>query len=199
MPEWTLHWLEAEGDLRPWRAAIEAEVGAAHAAVSKLLKPPRLDILVQRLAGAVIPEIGMVGHAYRRGLFALTLDPDSLHFAIALAGGALRRQVTHEVHHCLRMAGPGYGRTLGEALVSEGLAGHFTRLLFGNPPELWERAVDAGELRAHLPARSPRPTTTTQRGSSGLVGSIPVGSATPLAMPSSVRGFRRFRRRTARP
>lgn len=151
MPEWTLHWLEAEGELRPWRTVIEAEIGAAYDAISGLLAPPRLDILLQRLAGAAIPEIGMVGHSFRRGLFTLTLDPDNPHFAIALADGALRRQVTHEVHHCLRMAGPGYGRTLGEALVSEGLAGHFTRLLFGNPPELWERAVDAGELRAHLP------------------------------------------------
>lgn len=151
MPDWTLHWLEAEGDLQPWRAAIEAEIGAAHDAVSKLLSPPRLDILVQRLSGAVIPEIGMVGHAFRRALFTLTLDPDNPHFAAALADGVLRRQAAHEVHHCLRMAGPGYGRTLGEALVSEGLAGHFTRRLFANPPEPWECAVDGAVLRAHMP------------------------------------------------
>ncbi len=31
------------------------------------------------------------------------------------------------------MAGPGYGRTLGEVLVSEGLSGQFTRQLFANP------------------------------------------------------------------
>lgn len=110
-----------------------------------------LDILVQRLPGAVIPESGMVGHAYRKGLFALTLDPDNPHFAASLEQGALRRQVAHEVHHCLCMAGPGYGRTLGEALVSEGLAGQFTGRLFGNPPEPWERAVDEDVLRAHLP------------------------------------------------
>ncbi len=90
-PGWTLHWLEAEGNLRPWRAAIEAEIGAAHAAVSGLLPPPRLDILVQHLAGAGIPEIGMVGHAYRRGLFALTLNPANPRFAAALADGMLRR------------------------------------------------------------------------------------------------------------
>ena len=43
------------------------------------------------------------------------------------------------------MAGPGYDRTLGEALVSEGLAGHFVQRLFGNPPEPWEHAVGVGE------------------------------------------------------
>ena len=89
--------------------------------------------------------------AYRPGLFGLTLDPDNPQFATCISDGTLRRQVAHEVHHCLRMAGPGYGRVLGEALVSEGLAGHFTRRLFGNPPEPWECAVTDDVLHAHRP------------------------------------------------
>ena len=149
--DWRLHWLEAEGGLGSWRERITAEVEAAWEAAARLVPTPPLDILVQRLPGAVIPEIGMVGHAYRKGLFALTLDPDNPHFATSLDEGALRRQITHEAHHCLRMAGPGYGRTLGEALVSEGLAGQFTGRLFGSPPEPWERAVDEAVLRTHLP------------------------------------------------
>jgi hypothetical protein len=148
---WTLHWLAAAGDLTPWRARIEAEVAAGQAAVAGVLPLVPLDILVQRLPGAVIPEIGMVGHAHRRSLCALTLDPDNAHFAAALAGGALRRLVTHEVNHCLRMAGPGYGKTLGEALVSEGLAGHFTARLLGTPPEPWECGLTEDALRAHRP------------------------------------------------
>jgi hypothetical protein len=145
--DWQLHWLEAEGDLQRWRSLVEWEIGAAHKAVSRLISPPRLDILVQRIASSVIPEIGMVGHAYRKSLFALTLDPDNQHFASNLAVGMARRIV----HHCLRMAGPGYGRTLGEALVSEGLAGRFVGQLFGNAPEPWERAVDDDTLFANRP------------------------------------------------
>ena len=53
--------------------------------------------------------------------------------------------------HCLRMGGPGYGRTLGEALVSEGLAGHFVARALGSPPEPWERAVDEAALLRHRP------------------------------------------------
>ncbi|WP_256390362.1 DUF2268 domain-containing putative Zn-dependent protease [Pseudomonas yamanorum] len=63
--------------------------------------------------------------------------------------GSLRRHVVHvvhEVHHCLRMAGPGYGWTLGEAMVSEGLAGQFVRRVLGSQPELWERALAPEEL-----------------------------------------------------
>ncbi len=151
MTDWQLHWLEADGDLSPWRELVTAEIEATRKIVAKLLPPPRLDILVQRLPGAVIPELGMVGHAYRKGLFALTLDPDNHNFTACVSDGSLRRQVAHEVHHCLRMAGPGYGRTLGEALVSEGLAGHFVRHLFGNPPEPWECAVGDEALKTHRP------------------------------------------------
>lgn len=149
--QWTLHWLEAEGGLGPWRSAIEAEIAAAQEAVGRLIPPPRLDIVIQRLAGWEIPEIGMVGMAYRPRCFGLTVNPDNRNFEPALAGGALRRQVAHEVHHCLRMAGPGYGRTLAEALVSEGMAGRFAELAFGNDPEPWECALDAAALRRHLP------------------------------------------------
>src|SRR5262249_2234063 len=34
----------------------------------------------------------------------------------------LRAMLAHEVHHAVRSRGPGYGSTLGEALVTEGLA-----------------------------------------------------------------------------
>lgn len=51
----------------------------------------------------------------------------------------------------MRMAGPGYGWTLGETLVSEGLAGQFVSHLFGSPPAPWECAVSDEVLRANLP------------------------------------------------
>jgi hypothetical protein len=43
-----------------------------------------VGIRMQRIAGAVIPEIGIGGHTYRKSLFALTLDPDNQHFAASL-------------------------------------------------------------------------------------------------------------------
>ncbi len=152
--DWRLHWLEAEGDLGPWRERIALDVHTAWEAVSRVLQTSPVDILVQRLSGGVIPEIGMGGHAYRKGLLALTLDPDNQHFATCLKEGSLRRTLVHEVHHCMRMGAVGYGRTLGEALVSEGLAGQFTGWLLGTPPEPWECAVDQDALRIQQPDAS---------------------------------------------
>ena len=120
---WQVHWLQAAGDLGSWRNGIMHEVEASRGHLAGLLPPPRLDILVQRIPGGGIPEIGLVGHAWRMSLFVLTVDPDNQRFEASLSDGTLRHQVAHEVHHCRRMAGPGYGRTLGETLVSEGLAG----------------------------------------------------------------------------
>ncbi|WP_411911731.1 DUF2268 domain-containing putative Zn-dependent protease [Rhodovulum sulfidophilum] len=61
-------------------------------------------------------------------------------------GEPLERTIVHELHHALRWRGPGYGRTLGEALVTEGLAGHFAQQLYGGPPEKWESSLDAEGL-----------------------------------------------------
>ncbi len=152
--DWCLHSLEAEGDLTPWRERILFDVQTARESFSRRLGTSPVDILVQRLSGAVIPEIGMGGHAFRKGLLTLTLDPENQHFAACLEEGAFCRTLVHEVHHCMRMGAMGYDRTLGEALVSEGLAGQFTGWLFGTPPEPWECAVDKDALRAHRPTAS---------------------------------------------
>jgi hypothetical protein len=149
---WALHWLEAEGELRPWQAAIEADIDAAHSAFGAIVEPPQLDIVIQRTPGFGIPEYGMGGHAYRRRCFGLSVDPDNKNFEPSLAAGVVRRLVVHEAHHCLRMHSKrGYGMTLGEALVSEGLAGQFTGLALGTAPEAWEKAVDLATLCARIP------------------------------------------------
>lgn len=148
MENWTIHWLEAAGDLSGQRGAIREAVRTAHDLLAARMDPPRLDITVQRLRGQTIPETGDAGFAVRDSLFTMTIDPENPNFAANLAEGGLVRTVLHEVNHCLRMGGPGYGRTLGEALVSEGLAGHFVGWLVGNAPESWERAVDLDALRA---------------------------------------------------
>ncbi len=50
--------------------------------------------------------------------------------------------LAHELHHSSRIrTGPGYGWTLGEALVTEGLAEHFVAEVFpSTPPRPWDNA-----------------------------------------------------------
>ncbi|ROM33716.1 hypothetical protein BK648_23330 [Pseudomonas poae] len=148
MDAWTLHWLEASGSLAAFHQVLNEEFEVAYRAIARWMPPPRLDVLIQRLPGETLAELGLVGRAYRSTMFSLTLDPDNPNFAASLKDGAVHRHIVHEVHHCLRMAGPGYGWTLGEALISEGLAGQFVRHVLGSEPEPWERAHDLETLQA---------------------------------------------------
>ena len=148
MENWTLHWLEASGNLEAFRADILDNFETAYRTLSAFMAPPSLDIIIERVAGQTIPEMGIMGYAHRSTLFSMTIDPDNPNFEQSLRDGALHRQIIHEVHHCMRMAGPGYGDTLGEVLVSEGLAGQFVGKLLGTKPELWEKAVPLRRLRS---------------------------------------------------
>jgi len=149
MFEWVQHWLD--GDLAPWRDRVEAEIEKARQRVARLVEPPKIEIIVQQIPENIIPELGVGGYTPGARVLFLALDPGSPHFVESLGNEALQRMVVHEVHHCLRWDGPGYGRTLGEALVSEGLAGRFASILYDSPPEPWECAVAPADAAAHFP------------------------------------------------
>lgn len=68
----------------------------------------------------------------------------------------LLAMLAHELHHCARWTRPGYGATLGEALVSEGLACVFETAFRGGVPPFWARALDAPALDAVATLARPR-------------------------------------------
>jgi uncharacterized protein YjaZ len=130
-----LHVLDARGRLADKRGWMTERLKKLHDRASRLLDIADLDVVLS-VQGAIIPETGVGGHA-EPGVIFLAVDPASPAF---LSGGAaaLDRIFAHELHHVCRWDGPGYGETLGEALVSEGLAGHFVQDLLGTPLEPWE-------------------------------------------------------------
>ena len=142
---WTLHVLEAEGSLAEWRNRLIGEATLLHQDIAQLLAPdvamPGVDIVIQHVPGQVIPELGLGGYCLRRSCMFVTVDPANPAFAASVEIGEFRRMIAHEYHHCLRNDAVGYGRTLGEALVSEGLADHFDRELHGGDGQPWNHAV----------------------------------------------------------
>ena len=143
---WVIHIANAQdqfdGLVGPIRDAIE---GARLRCAAVLTSPP-IDVIVQAWPGRVIPERGYVGYAPTGTMMQLTFDPANPNLAHCL-GETLERTVAHEFHHVCRWQGPGYGRTLGEALVSEGLAGRFAAQLYGEAPEPWEDALTEAQAR----------------------------------------------------
>ncbi|WP_004580313.1 DUF2268 domain-containing putative Zn-dependent protease [Marinobacter nanhaiticus] len=145
MPQWVVHYANACGQLDGWTERVSEAISEARYRAEQVLAPISLDVVVQVWPGQVIDCMGFVGYAPTGTMMQLTLDPGNANFDSNM-GEPFERMVAHELHHVMRWRGPGYGQTLGEALVSEGLAGHFCRLLYGSAPEPWESALSGNEL-----------------------------------------------------
>ncbi|HYF58486.1 MAG TPA: DUF2268 domain-containing putative Zn-dependent protease [Burkholderiaceae bacterium] len=119
----------------------------------------RITVAVGVDPARTIRETGIGARAWAADRIDVWIDP--AHPWVDAAGEEeLLAMLAHELHHCARWLRPGYGTTLGEALVSEGLACVFETGFRGGVPPFWARALDAKQLqhaeataRPHLAAR----------------------------------------------
>lgn len=147
MAKMTLHFLNARGQLSSLEDWLFGSLNTGFVRASALLPLRDVDVVV-KVSKRVVPEKGHVGYAPEAGLIYVTVDPG--HPALCLnADQSLERMLAHELHHCCRWDGPGYGNILGAAVISEGLAGHFAQEAFGGQPEPWE-CLPANALRPHV-------------------------------------------------
>lgn len=79
----------------------------------------------------------------------LYVDPAYPSLATVL-DARLSQMVAHELHHAKRFRGPGYGSTLLEACVSEGLADRFAIELLGTDVPPWSTTLTGADLEAWL-------------------------------------------------
>ncbi len=141
----TFHFPDAGGQLGPLLPRLRGLLTTAADEVALRLPLDRLDVVTYASA-AVIPELGVNGFAETGHLLLMKVDPANPHLAEHLAT-AVPALFAHEVHHCIRNRGVGYGTTLGAALVSEGLACHFEAECWGRVP-FYARALDRGQIDA---------------------------------------------------
>jgi hypothetical protein len=151
---WKLHWLEATGDLSEWYDRITEQVDEAYIAMMSFVQPTSMDILIEKGSGNVTPETGMRADVIRPNLAKLVFDNCNENFSKTLASCLIKRQMINTSHRAMRAAGPGYGFTLGGAMVSEGLAAHFVRLVCNSSPEPWDKAVSDRTLNNMWPDQS---------------------------------------------
>lgn len=132
MTIWHIHMLNARHGLTRFLPEIRQAVRDAVATASAHAELPDFDIVLKPLPGGGISGLGILGQAPSPGVIDVTLDP------ARFTAKDMIRALVHEFHHLIRWDGPGYGRSLGEALVSEGLAGHFTLQVLGGEPDPWD-------------------------------------------------------------
>jgi len=143
---WHLHFINARGQLAGLRQSVVACLQGSEALCTQATRALPLDIVISSHPLAPAFE-GVSGMAPQPGIIYLTLDP-----AVSDLRPALQRTILHEFHHALRWESVGYGNTLFEATITEGLAGHFVHELLGTPPEPWECAFPTAELQPYIAA-----------------------------------------------
>ncbi len=100
----------------------------------------------------------------------LAVDPSATDDEIARQ---LPSIAAHEFHHVARIRGVGYGSTLLEAMVSEGLADHFASDVYAEPLPPWAIALSDPEIAAWIARARPDFDSSSYSHSAWFFGSTP--------------------------
>jgi uncharacterized protein YjaZ len=136
---------EDNGELDDFRDAIESVTRDAIALINNAMPIEGVKITVRAAPADVIPEIGLGGFNPNTQEAIISIDPAFPDLAESIAV-ELAPQLAHELHHAMRRRTVGYGSSLLEAVVSEGLADCFAIEVTGINPPIWSLAVTGGAL-----------------------------------------------------
>lgn len=143
------HFLLGSGKLTPHTEFIQKTLESHLKKLAPKLSLTDLDIVIEHDPDSVIPETGAC---------AWCLDPHVIHIVVDVDRSDFKKIVTdtlygtlvHEGHHLLRWRGPGYGCTLGEAIVSEGLACRCEEE-YTTKRQPWDHALSPAQIKKYLP------------------------------------------------
>ncbi|HID67809.1 MAG TPA: hypothetical protein EYP31_06040, partial [Roseibacterium sp.] len=144
---WSVHILNSRDQLADVLPILSETILSAEKACGAVHPPLSLDLSIRAADWPMPPEFIVTGAAYGPARIDMTIDL-SHQISAEEMKLLILRTLYHEFHHVLRWDGPGYGKTLGEALISEGLAQHFVHEMLDCAPEPWERALSNSELNA---------------------------------------------------
>lgn len=142
--------LDAAGGLIAHRVAVEEEVGRTLDAVRPFLDVTDLRVSLIADPSQVIPEVGLGGYNPSSDEVRLYADPAWPDLENVIRSELLP-MLAHEIHHAMRRRAVGYGSTLLEAAVSEGLADHFSLEVSPGDPPPWSTALTPEKLAVWVP------------------------------------------------
>jgi uncharacterized protein YjaZ len=142
-----LHILNADGSLSSWVERITEAFVVSSALVASRIPVGAVDVVVYNDAEYVVPELGMSGFCTspRRMYLPMNVEHPDLS---ATFESVFQGFFAHELHHCARRAAPGFADTLGQALVTEGLACCFESELPGGGVPMYATRVSGQALQA---------------------------------------------------
>ena len=135
----------ASGRFTPHIETIHQQTARAVELARVKLPLVDIDIIFLNNSAEAIPHLGFGGYTPDAHTVLISVDIDHMDLAANLQTH-LVHTLLHEFHHAMRWRGPGYGDTLGEALVTEGLADQFDVEMTGAEPQAWATVLSPDEL-----------------------------------------------------
>ena len=132
---------------------IEAKISTGITNIDNLMSIDNLSIRIVDNPQLVISEIGIGGYNPNTQEVILAIDANFNDLDRTLEENLIP-QLAHEVHHAKRRRSVGYGNTLLQAAVSEGLADHFSIEVTGINPPPWAVALTGTELQSWVDTAS---------------------------------------------
>ncbi|WP_374300146.1 DUF2268 domain-containing putative Zn-dependent protease [Paracoccus sp. (in: a-proteobacteria)] len=124
MSVWNIHLLNARHDLTRVLSEVRQASRDGVVQASRHADLPAFDLVIRAQADRTA-DGAIQGRCPAPGVIEIALNPDRFDPT------AFTRTLVRQMAHLVRWTGPGYGKSLGEALVSEGLAGHFVLQVMG--------------------------------------------------------------------
>lgn len=140
-----LHILSSSGTLKPFINDIEKNFDSAINIITTQIPARNVDVVVYDNPEGALEIHGIGGYTPNAYQIFISLNPTFKNLNVSI-NTELKRTLAHELHHTLRWKKPGYGETLLDALVTEGLADHFDIEVFNGKPQPWSVAFTPEEL-----------------------------------------------------
>ena len=139
-----LHLLNSSKKLSAIESLIHQQFKISVDQIQNILQVENVDVVV-KAGSAVLPETGFGGYSPSEDIAYITIDTDNK-FLLKTFNSEFLVTLGHELHHCARHKHVGYGLTLGEALISEGLACKFETELISNKVPLYANVLSKEQI-----------------------------------------------------
>jgi uncharacterized protein YjaZ len=137
--------IEHKGLSAEQESIIQNRVTSGITEIKKHISVNSIKIRIVNNPGLVIPEIGMGGFNPDPYNVIIAINHTFLNLEQSLETNLIP-QLAHEIHHAMRRRSIGYGNTLFQAVISEGLADHFSIEVTGIDPPPWSIALPEDEI-----------------------------------------------------
>jgi len=131
------------------RATIDSLFGATLALVQRALPVTDVLVTISPDRSRAIGGYGLGGRTPNAATVDLFVDM-TFPGIDSLLPQRLPGLLAHELHHAMRWRRPGYGSSLLEAMISEGMADRFAHELLGTPLPPWSEAFPRADTERFL-------------------------------------------------